>query len=434
MQQMQMSGVRGVSFTTEVPHVQEGRSSMQMSPVDATSATPVPGATPDQRPKRIGLCMIVKNEAHVIVDCLESVRPLVDYVLIEDTGSTDGTQDLIRGYLAREGLAGEVIEEPWQDFAHNRSLALSRLRERTDVDYALMIDADEVIVYDPGFDAVAFKKGLVQDLYFIKIRLHSIEYFRPQLVSNRAEFRYRGVLHEFVEGPPGGYSSDTTDGFHMLSGRGGARSKNPRKYEDDAAVLERTLQHETDPFLISRYTFYLAQSHRDSGKLEKALALYLKRTELGFWDQEIFISFYSAAQILEQLGRPDTEVVGAYLRAYESCPWRAEALHGAMRYCRLAGKHHQSYLIGRHAVTLQRPEGGLFVQPWVYEYGVLDEFSIAAYWAGHYQDSLDACERLLREGLIPDRERSRVQANMDFALKRLAGPAAEQPSLESLAS
>ncbi|WP_262299040.1 glycosyltransferase [Microvirga sesbaniae] len=378
--------------------------------------------------------MIVKNEAHVIIDCLESVRPLADYMLIEDTGSTDGTQELIRSYLAREGIAGEVIEEPWRDFAHNRSLALSRLRERTDVDFALMIDADEVIAYDPGFDAVAFKKGLTQDLYSIKIRLHSIEYSRPQLVSNRAEFRYRGVLHEFVEGPPGGYSSDTAEGFCMLSGRGGARSKNPRKYEDDAAVLERTLQHETDPFLVSRYTFYLAQSYRDSGRPEKALPLYLKRTELGFWDQETFISLYSAAQILEQLGRPDTEVVGAYLRAYEACPWRAEALHGAMRYCRLAGKHHQSYLIGRHAVTLQHPAGGLFVQPWVYEYGVLDEFSIAAYWAGHYQDSFDASQRLLREDRIPAGERSRVLANMNFALKKLPGSAAAEQPLESLAS
>ncbi len=40
----------------------------------------------------IGLCMIVKNEAHVITRCLDSVCPLVDHVLIEDTGSTDATR------------------------------------------------------------------------------------------------------------------------------------------------------------------------------------------------------------------------------------------------------------------------------------------------------------------------------------------------------
>ncbi len=49
----------------------------------------------------IGLCMIVKNEAGIIEQCLDDARPVVDYVLIEDTGSTDGTQDVVRRYLER---------------------------------------------------------------------------------------------------------------------------------------------------------------------------------------------------------------------------------------------------------------------------------------------------------------------------------------------
>jgi glycosyltransferase involved in cell wall biosynthesis len=49
--------------------------------------------------KSIALCMIVKNEAHVIRRCLDSVLPLVDYLLIVDTGSTDDTQTLVREFL-----------------------------------------------------------------------------------------------------------------------------------------------------------------------------------------------------------------------------------------------------------------------------------------------------------------------------------------------
>jgi glycosyltransferase involved in cell wall biosynthesis len=49
--------------------------------------------------KTISLCMIVKNESHVIERCLNSVKPLLDYVLIVDTGSTDNTIEVIYNWL-----------------------------------------------------------------------------------------------------------------------------------------------------------------------------------------------------------------------------------------------------------------------------------------------------------------------------------------------
>jgi len=119
--------------------------------------------------KTIGLAMIVKNEAHIIARCLSSLVPLVDYFLIVDTGSSDGTQEAVRSFLREQDLRGEVIDEPWRDFAHNRSAALARLRQRTDIDYALMIDADEVLVYDDGFDAAAFVSQQLQGITVEKL-------------------------------------------------------------------------------------------------------------------------------------------------------------------------------------------------------------------------------------------------------------------------
>jgi glycosyltransferase involved in cell wall biosynthesis len=371
--------------------------------------------------KSIGLCMIVKDEARLILRCLESVRPLVGYFLIEDTGSTDGTQDIIRRWLDQENLPGEVFEEPWQDFAHNRSLALARLREKTQIDYALIIDADDILVGEPGFNPEAFKTGLDADLYHVAIRLGPIHHYRAQLCSNRLEFRYRGVLHEFIQGPAG-HSSATAAGFHIQAGVEGARSDDPDKYRKDAEILERALQTEEDPFLRSRYTFYLAQSWKDCGEAEKALVAYLDRAKLGFWDEEIFIGLYCAAQLKERLGHPDYEIIGMFLRAYEACPRRAEALHGAARYCRATGKFHQGYMLAKHGVEIGQPGTGLFVEPWIYEYGLLDEVAVNAYWVERYDECLDACERLLRDGKMPEQMRERVEMNARFSREKLSPP------------
>ncbi|MFJ6901462.1 glycosyltransferase [Streptomyces hokutonensis] len=64
--------------------------------------------------------------------------------MISDTGSTDGTQDLIRKVL--DGVPGELHEEPWVDFGHNRTRNIRLAHGRAD--YLLTLDADHVLRQD----------------------------------------------------------------------------------------------------------------------------------------------------------------------------------------------------------------------------------------------------------------------------------------------
>ena len=379
--------------------------------------------------KTVGVCMIVKNETAMIRRCLSSVLPLVDYVLIVDTGSTDGTQQVIREFLSEHNVAGAVIDEPWRDFAYNRSFAMERLREVASIDYGMVIDADDTLEFDAGFDPRAFKAQLTHDLYDVPVRHGSVVHHRPQLFKNRLPFSFKGVLHEYLETPPGELSRETVKGFAVHASTGGARSQNPRKYQDDAAVLEHALTTETDPFLISRYTFYLAQSYRDCGEREKALTNYLKRAELGYWDEEVYVSLFEAGNMMAALDRPFEEVIATYERAAQKVPARAEALHDAAHYCRSKGKNAEGMEFARRGIDLTQPNG-LFVQPWVYDYGILDEFAINAYWAGAYRDSLDACLKLLASDKLPASMAKRIAANARFSVDKL--PAAKAPNLGAL--
>jgi glycosyltransferase involved in cell wall biosynthesis len=368
--------------------------------------------------KSIGLCMIVKNERHVIARCLDSVRPLIDFVLIEDTGSTDGTEAAIRDWLTARGIPGLVIAEPWRDFAYNRSHALAELRKVATVDYALIIDADDQLVLEEGFRPEEFKAGMLHDVYDVQIRHMSSRFLRPQICSNRLAFGFKAVLHEFLAAPEGA-SRGRAEGFHIATGRGGARNQNPRKYQDDAAALERALTTESDPFLISRYTFYLAQSYRDCGEKEKALANYLRRAEQGFWHEEIYFSLYQAARLKEALGHPAEETIALYLKAGDFSPERAEALHGAARYCRLIGRNEEGFAYAKRAVGKQAPDGALFSEEWIYQYGALDELAVNGFWAGHHREALAAGVQLLASPTLPADQRERVARNAQFSLEKL---------------
>lgn len=353
------------------------------------------------RSQMICLCMIVKNEAPVIRRCLDSVRPLIGHWVIVDTGSTDGTRDLIRAHLA--DLPGELPERPWHDFAHNRSEALALARPHGD--YSLVMDADDVLDIAESFEM----PELTADAYTVDIFDAHVRYPRIQLVRNALPWRYRGVVHEFLvcEGAgPAGHLPLAIRRHHD-----GARRRDARTFHKDAAILEGALATETDPVLVARYMFYLAQSYRDAGEKTKALEAYLRRADLGSQDLESYYSLYFAAQLADELGHASEDILELYLRASDVAPDHGEALYRASRLCRDSGWHNKAYDISKRGIGLAMPTNSLFVEPWIYDYGLLDELAVNAYSVGKYNESLDACLRMLAGGRLPPSMVPTVAAN-----------------------
>ena len=380
------------------------------APAAAAPSVPAPS-----KHKTLTLCMIVKNEAHVIERCLASVLPVIDYWVVVDTGSTDGTQQKIKDFFDRNGISGEIHERPCIDFGHNRSEALE-LAQKTDTDYALMIDADEILVFDPGFDPMVFKDSLTADLYNIFAHFGQTRYHRPQLTSNKKKFYYRGVLHEYVDCHDPIGTRDFVRGFMNTPIQDGARSSDPQKYAKDALKFEEALDSGTvEEKDFNRYHFYRAQSYRDAQQWENALAAYLKRADLGGWNEEVFYSLYQAGRIMEILEKPVDNIIQVYFKGYQAAPWRAESLWAAARLCRAFSRFDQGYRFAKQGLKIRYPEGALFVGQGIYEWALLDEFAIASYWTGHYRESRIASIQLLKDGKFPPDQKERIEANMKFA-------------------
>lgn len=355
----------------------------------------------------ICLTMIVKNEAHVIARCIDSVKPLITSWCVVDTGSTDGTQELIRKELAE--LPGDLHERPWKDFGHNRSEAIELARGKAD--YDLMMDADDVLVIPDRF----VMPRLTADSYEVRVEDSGISYYRIHFFRGDLGFRYVGVLHE-VMSPGPGRTLARLDGLTYRRMYDGARSADPDKFRKDAAVLEKALR--TDPN-DTRAAFYLAQSWRDAGELAKAATTYERRAAMGGWPEEVWYSLYERARLGDRLGEDDDAVTARYIRAFEARPQRAEALCDLARSLRLRDRPAAAYPFARAAGDIPRPDDILFVDDAVYTWRSLDELGVAAYYAGRYREGLTAAERLLAGQALPESERPRIRKNLEFCRKEL---------------
>jgi glycosyltransferase involved in cell wall biosynthesis len=372
---------------------------------------PAPAASEVKIRKALCLNMIVKNEKANLKRCLAAVAPYISCWIIGDTGSTDGTQEFIRSFFATCNIPGELFSYPFIDFAQARNEALDRAYASVlKFDYLLLLDADmELLVHDP-----AFLLNLTSAAYYVRQR-NGITYRNIRLLRHDVRARYRGVTHEFLS-----VSSDETSDLNDVSILDYATGSNRTdKYKRDLPLLTQALATESDPMMTARYVFYLANTLRDSGQWEAALHMYLRRASLGNWRQEVFLSLLNAAMLKEATGYPDGDVISTYVGAAAACRSRAEALHGAARFCRTKGLYEQGYAFAVQGLAMARPSDALFPEDWIYDYGLCDELAVCAYWTSRYAQCRDACDRLLSDGTLPVEHHARVLRNRDLAVAKL---------------
>ena len=141
--------------------------------------------------------MIVKNEVKVLDRLFRSVQDYIDYYVIVDTGSSDGTQDFIRNWMNAAGIAGEIHERAWVNFGHNRQQALELAVAAARGDWLLFIDADEeLVVADTRFH----EKMEVGVSYDVEKHHDAIRYAVPHLLDIRENrWRWAGPVHNYLQ-------------------------------------------------------------------------------------------------------------------------------------------------------------------------------------------------------------------------------------------
>lgn len=222
------------------------------------------------------------------------------------------------------------------------------------------------------------------------------------------------MLHEVID--PGYRSCGTLSKVVDVCTPEGARSKDPLKYQKDAALLEAALKDEPNN---TRYLFYLAQSYRDAGNKPQALINYEKRVKLGGWEEEVYWSLLQIAILQEELEMPSQIFIGSYNQAFRARTSRPESLYYLSRYYRKNGNYNEGYQIAKLAMSIPQSKDLLFVQQWMPDYGIPLELSICAYWLGQFKECEEICLEILKRSDLPANIRECVERNLGFAKVKL---------------
>lgn len=241
---------------------------------------------------RISLCMIVRDEEAVLGRLLEKVSPVMDEIVIVDTGSSDGTRDIALKYTPL------VFDFQWKDdFAAARNFAC----EKASMEYWMWLDADDMIT-DGNIERIRkLKEELESDTDVVMMKYAagfdetgaaSFSYYRERILRKAMGFVWKGRVHEAIT--PAGKIVHTDVEIEHRKERAGDPDRNLRIYERMIAEGESFDARST--FYYGRELLYHARYREAAAVLERFLDMK------DGWNENRIDACLQAARCFEKTG------------------------------------------------------------------------------------------------------------------------------------
>lgn len=211
----------------------------------------------------ISLCMIVKDEETQLANCLSSVSDLVDEIIVTDTGSSDSTKEIAKGYTDK------VFEFPWvDDFSAARNFSFAH----ASMDYILWLDADDVLLPEDQDKLKELKEDLDPNVDAVMMRYHTafdangevtFSYYRERMVKRARQFRWKEPVHEYIEIGGNILHSDIAVTHQKM--------KDSSSYRN-LAIYKRIL--DSGEALSPRGLYYYARELKDHAQFREAIRFF----------------------------------------------------------------------------------------------------------------------------------------------------------------
>ena len=377
---------------------------------------------------RFCLLMIVRDEATIVHRALDSMKNVIDAFYIHDTGSVDGTQEIIRTYARTNNLHGHVEERVWKNFGENKTDLIQSAQSHADekiskAQYYVWLDADEVWITDrtnplsylTKDDAFSLYSKLEKithaDIFMILTLFGQLEYRRWNLCRNNQVYEWLQPVHEYFEGKTRSTSEFISD-IYLLARKEGNSAKNPDRYKKDVEMFEEFLKtHPNEP----RATFYLAQS-LEGFDAELANQKYKERILLDGYYEEKYIACL-------RLGRRLTDEAEKLKYLYQGTfinPDRLECYYELMMHYYNKNDHKKAVSYGLLAPDIRVPKPSfLFFEPVIYNYRFDLNFGVSCYNIGMYELGLKHTLKALEYPHLAEGSKKILEANVGFFKSKL---------------
>ena len=276
---------------------------------------------------KISACLIVRDSESTLEECLFSLHPHVDEIVVVDTGSTDGSPAIAQKYADKwerytgcnvNPLTGQEEERIW-DFsdARNRSFALASY------EWAFWADADDRVIGAENLRAMAaaappgpFAYLLPYEYSYDATGNCNCIHWRERLIRPAKDFVWSTPCHEVCMprvGPPQHQTGAGVIIKHRAQEAAAMPGAKPREPARNLRILEAYLKRvgEGDP----RAMYYCGVEYARHGLPGKARQMLRRYTELSGWSDERCLAQLELGRI--HLGEGDCE---------EAIDWAFQAL------------------------------------------------------------------------------------------------------------
>jgi glycosyltransferase involved in cell wall biosynthesis len=305
------------------------------------------------------LVMILKNEAHTILDTLKTVWQIIDHWIILDTGSTDGTQKVIQDFFAEKRIPGKLFQEEFVDYGFTRNRVLTLAKEQVNPIFTLMLSADEKMLNANDTRAfledMRFANGTMHGAYPVVMNT-GLKFDSIRLARVDAGWRYRARVHEYLAPPTGPYiglyrsHKDLNVLFNATDG--------PRRHQSQyfiRKILEEDLAR--DPY-DTRSIYYLARTNSGIDNHTAAFYYYDLLAQRSKWDEEVYHGMVMKAlesKLIPTIGWQQRQQM--FLEAFQYKPNSMDAIHALAQDHFDSGRFHLAYIFALRAVQIPAPEG-----------------------------------------------------------------------------